>query len=195
MIEIDMRHLVPDFILADKNGAAMAKAMEAAFSVFAETIQDGIDTALNIDLMPEWRLDEMAWELNCLYDYTATVDEKRAWIKSAASNYEKYGTPSAIISYLSGVFGYVTVEENWKYGGQPYHFRVNVNDDLTPEKEAWARRAIQKVKNVRSVLDGVALNLSATVGITPETSYTAFNYIYPGSSLYCGQIYDTVDPH
>ena len=45
------------------------------------------------------------------------------------------------------------LQENWEYDGEPFHFRMNFPGSWTPEKVAWATKAIQTVKNVRSVLD------------------------------------------
>ena len=77
MIDFSIMQLFPDFLLADKNGFAMAKAIEKALQIMCDTVQTGVDTVQNVDKMPEWRLDEMAWELGCLYDYNASIDAKR----------------------------------------------------------------------------------------------------------------------
>lgn len=194
MIQVDIRRLLPTFLLQDKNGYAMAKALEAGMQKYCEITSVGIDTVLDVDKMPEWRLDEMAWETSCLYDYAAGIEEKRAWIRNAARNYSQYGTKAAIVNYLSGLFEYVTVEENWEYGGSPFHFRVNVNVPPTEETERWAQSAIERVKNVRSVLDDIQLHVSATLEITPETENGSFYYPFPGDEQYCGMIYDDTDP-
>ena len=78
MIDFTIHQLFPDFILADKNGYAMAKAIERALQIMCSTIQTGVDNLQDIDKMPEWRLDEMAWELGCLYDHNANIETKIA---------------------------------------------------------------------------------------------------------------------
>lgn len=155
--KFDLIRTVPKFILRDRNGFAMARAIEAALKYFLEKSQEGLDTLQNVDKMPEWRLDEMAWEMNCLYDETAQEEVKREWIRNAIPLYSIWGTKTSIAEYLKGYFGEVEVQEFWEYSGDPFHFRVTVGGEWTPENEAWARRAIDRAKNVRSVLDAFRL--------------------------------------
>ena len=158
MFEFDFSRLFPRFLLNDKNGYAMAKAIEAGLNYFLEKCQDGLDCVQNVEKMPEWRLDEMAWEYNILYDYAAPVATKRIWIANAIEYYAKYGTAAAITKYLEGVFGSVNVEEWWEYEGDPCHFRVVVTGEWSEEADAWAKKAIAEVQNVRSILDNIIYN-------------------------------------
>ena len=153
MMDFDIRGLVPRFIWNDKNGHALAKAMEAGLKDFLAVCKTGLDTWGNVENMPEWRLDEMAWEYNIPYDHTADVEIKRKWIKDVFPLSRMYGTPEGIIQYLGAYFDDAVLEENWQYDGDPYHFRLNFTGGWTPEKVAWATNAIKTVKNVRSVLD------------------------------------------
>ena len=66
MIDFSITHLFPEFLLADKNGFAMARAIEKALQIMCDTIQTGVDNVQDVEKMPEGRLDEMAWELGCL---------------------------------------------------------------------------------------------------------------------------------
>lgn len=176
--KFDLIRLFPKFILRDKTGYAMARAIEAALKYFLRISQDGLDTILNVDKMPEWRLDEMAWELNCLYDETAKVEVKREWIRNAIPLYSIWGTKAGIVEYLKGYFDEVEVEENWQYYGDPYHFRVTVDGEWTPENEAWTLRAIEQAKNVRSVLDDVRVGTRINIGIA-ATGEVLYRFKYP----------------
>lgn len=158
MFEFDIQRLFPKFLLKDKNGYAMARAIEAGLKYFLERCQQGLDCVQDVDKMPEWRLDEMAWEYNILYDYSESVETKRKWIKYATDYYAKYGTAAAIVKYLEGVFDSVTVEEWWEYGGDPCHFRVIVTGEWSAVADEWAKKAIAEVQNVRSVLDNIIFN-------------------------------------
>ena len=111
MFTFDVTRHVPRFILQDKNGYAVAKAIEAAVQIMNDTIQQGVDCVLNYDTMPEWRLDELAWETNCLYDYNADLETKRRWIKNAIPLYRLFGTPQAVYQYIGSYFGAVDLEE------------------------------------------------------------------------------------
>ena len=168
MIDFTIHQLFPDFILADKNGYAMAKAIERALQIMCSTIQTGIDNLQDIEKMPEWRLDEMAWELGCLYDHNANIETKRRWIKDATPLYAALGTPQAIYNFLEGFFEQVELEEYWQYHGEPFHFRVTVSGEWNDANETWLRRAIEASKNVRSVLDNIALGSGTTIKVHGE---------------------------
>ena len=173
MFDFDVRDLFPNFLLADKNGYAMAKAIEAGLKYFLKTCRQGLDCIQNPDEMPEWRLDEMAWEYNILYDYSADIETKRNWIKNALQFYSLYGTAEGIVKYLEAAFDSASVEEWWEYGGEPYHFRVNATGEWSEEAEAWAMKSINAVKNVRSVLDTITFNTgeAATQLATAAAAY------------------------
>lgn len=187
MIDFTIHQLFPDFILADKNGYAMAKAIERALQIMCSTIQTGVDNLQDIDKMPEWRLDEMAWELGCLYDHNANIETKRRWIKDATPLYSALGTPQAIYNFIEGFFDQVEFEEHWQYAGDPFHFRVTVSGEWNDANEAWLRRAIEASKNVRSVLDDIALGSGTTIIVSGEGGELArFCPPLTGDGLYAG---------
>lgn len=186
MITPEIERLVPGFILKDANGYALAKAIETGMQVLCEAIQGGIDTILDPDKMPEWRLDEMAWEMGGLYDYNATIEEKRVWIKEAVPLYASYGTAIAIEKYLKGYFDEAEVEEGAQYGADPFHFRITVRGDLTDAKMRIAQAAAKTLKNVRSVLDDVSIGNVAGIAIHAETDAMTAQYAMAGNNLLCG---------
>ena len=154
MFQIDIKQLVPKFLLADKDGYAVAKAIETALNQANAILQQGVECLISTDAMPEWRLDELAREYGCPYDYSASVDAKRRWIADALVFSGMYGTEEIICRYLEGYFDSARVAEAWEYGGEPYHFRMHLTGEWTAENILWSIQAIQAVKNVRSVLDG-----------------------------------------
>lgn len=158
MIDFTVKQIFPRFILEDKEGYATAKAIEAGLKYFLTHCQNGLDILLDPDKMPEWRLDEKAWELNCLYDFNADVEVKRGWIKNAEKYYSVHGTPAAIYNYLTPYFDGVSVEEAWQYGADPFHFRVTVSGEWSDAADEWAKKAVATAQNVRSVLDTITFN-------------------------------------
>lgn len=162
MFTFNIEQWVPKFILNDKNGYAIAKAIEVAMQTMNDTVAEGLACITDFDTMPEWRLDELAWEYNCLYDYNASIEVKRDWIKNASHFYLTYGTPAGIIQYLKSVFGSVSVEEAAQYGADPYHFRVVVTGEWSQASDEWAQKAVDATKNVRSVLDNIIFNSGGT---------------------------------
>ena len=187
MFKFDAQKWIPQFILEDKNGYALAKAIEAGVQKMNDIIADGVAIIADFDSMPEWRLDELAWETNCLYDYNASIETKRQWIRNAIPLYRLYGTPQAVYQYIGGYFGGTDLEECWQYGGSPFHFRVTVEGEWTPENEAWARKAISTAQNVRSVLDGLRIGCSSYLALAGEGAVLGrFPYPMTGPELYAG---------
>jgi len=158
MFTFDVKRFIPAFLLNDKNGHALAKAIETGIQIMNDKIYQGVQCLTDIDNMPEWRLDELAWEYNLIYDYDADLEVKRNWIRDMRQYYALYGTAAGIIKYLEAVYESVIVEEWPSYNGDPFHFRVIVSGEWTEEHDAWAQNAIAQVKNVRSVLDNIIFN-------------------------------------
>jgi len=154
MFNIDISRWVPHFIMADKNGYALAKAIEAGLQMANDIIADGVALMDDYDSMPEWRLDELAWEYNIPYDYSADIENKRRWISNAQTMYRLWGTPTGIEQYMDGYLNGARVEEAGEYiPFYAYHFRLLFDDDWSNQKIQWAKTAIDYVKNVRSALD------------------------------------------
>ena len=156
MFTFDISKFVPRFLLNDKNGRALAKAMEAGLNLMNEKINESVDILTDYDKMPEWRLDELAWEYNCLYDFNGELESKRRWIKNAIPMYKLHGTAESLKQYLSAMFEAdgITIEE----GNEPFHFRVIVENEPDPKQRELALQAINKAKNIRSVFDGFILS-------------------------------------
>lgn len=171
--DIHIERWLPRFLLADKNGYAVAKAIEAGLQMMNNSIQEGFMNLSDPDWMPEWALDEKAWEYNLVYDYTAPIETKRGWIKDAYEIATLGGTAAGIVRYLTPYFDNARVEQWWEYGGDPYHFRVVIAGERTDEKDAWAQAAIAQVQNVRSVCDNIIYehsNSEATLYTDSEPS-------------------------
>lgn len=58
---------------------------------------------------------------------TWPLQKKRLLIRSALLNYSRLGTRAALEDAVGIIHGGTTVQENWEYGGLPYHFRVAVD--------------------------------------------------------------------
>ena len=185
-----IERIVPRFLLKDKNGYALAKAIERAFEIVAQAAQDGIDIIQNPEKMPEWRLDELARELNCLYDFSAPIENKRYWITNATRLFSIYGTPQAIVNFLEGLFAGVDVEEFWEYSsGDPFHFNVVLTGtEFDEARIAWVRNVVERVKNVRSVLDNVAVEQVAKILVSGDTDTFEQPAVYVSDDTYSGDM-------
>ncbi len=166
MFEFEIERWVPRFVLKDKNGYAVAKAIEAAVQSANRIILQAVNRLHDYDSMPEWRLDEMAWEMNCWYDYKAPVETKREMVRNGAASERLVGTARGIENALAAIYPGSTVEEAIDYSVYPYHFRVNISlNEMThnDERDKRAMDAIRHFQNLRSVLDGLIFRRELTV--------------------------------
>ena len=136
MIKFEMTQLFPRFLRNDVNGYAMCKAIEKALQIADEVIQTGVDAVQDVSKMPEWRLDEMAWEMDAQwYDYDEDLEIKRKQIDNAMSFYNRLGTPYAIRSAIEAVYGSGMLKEWFDYDGEPYHFKIfTTNNEALSQK-------------------------------------------------------------
>lgn len=155
MIKFDISKNVPKFIMNDKNGYALAMAIEAGLNKMNSIIKRSMDMMENIDSMPEWFLDELAWEMNCLYDYAADVEIKRNFIRNATSNYKILGTPEAVNKSIKAAFNDGEVVEWFEYDGNPYRYRIKTTHSINKEKIDYLVNLLKPVVNVRSEYDGL----------------------------------------
>lgn len=176
MDKLDITHLIPNFLLGDKNGWAMAKAIEKAMQIFFEKIEEGVDAALNPDKMPEWRLDELARDENLFwYDFSATLSAKREMVKNARKTYAALGTKAGTEQAAKNHASDARIEEWFDYGGQAAHFRIYSEMPEAAESAGAMVRSVNGVKRLSAVLDGVFIDLP------PITTK-----LYAGLALYNG---------
>ena len=159
MMSIDIGALVPKFLMKDRNGRALAKALEAGLNDFLAICRQGVSVLDDADAMPEWRLDELAWEYDIPYLYTADIEAKRGLVLDAYDLSRMYGTAAGLAKYLGAYFDSAQVLEAADYGGSAYHFKVKVTDAKSVSDTAWALSAANAIKNVRSVLDEIRCDL------------------------------------
>lgn len=152
-----IEEFVPRFLIQDRDGYALAKAMEGILKLGMTWIQAGVEMIDDVDKMPEWRLDERAWELNALwYDYKADVETKRAVIRGAQAYFNRLGTPYAVERAINDVYGAGRIEEWFEYQGDPFHFRVYTsNASALEENREKFLKLLEVVKNTRSTLDNI----------------------------------------
>ena len=180
MFIFDISKWVPKFILWDKNGYALAKAIEAGLQKMNDIIRQGVDCITDYDTMPEWRLDELAWETNFLYDYSADVEIKRRLLKNVFYIYRRLGTKAAVENALQAIFPGSDLQEWFEYGGEPFYFRMEIelpDSGITPEQQARALRSILFYKNARSVLEGINYTREVTGDTKIGACTAAMDYI------------------
>ena len=102
-----------------------------------------------------------------------SLETKRNLIRQSIAWHKIKGTPKALENFL-GYFGIgAQVEENWKYGGEPYFFRLKLSDVayLNDDGDTFMR-LVYAAKNERSWLDAFIFDLQQVENLlhigTPE---------------------------
>ena len=158
MFEFKAKDFVPKFILADKNGAALAAAIQAGMNYMNEKIADAVDVLLDVDTMPVWRLNELAWEYDLqLYPL---VPNKRALIKNANRDSKIFGTREYLKNALEYGFGEgstVNILEWHEYEGEPYNFKVEITLPAASQDVPDETDIVALSKNARSYCEEITL--------------------------------------
>ena len=167
MIMPDIVMQVPKFIDADVNGHALANAIQAGLSRYRTDAIAAYNMLYNPDSMPEWRLDDMAWEWNMAwYDFSMPIEIKREMVKRAQAISRGIGTPGLLKYMMEAVFETVNILEWTDYeGGSPYYFKVEVGGNRAGDMEGWAQRIVEIFKPLSRVFDGFLVQTTNTANV------------------------------
>ncbi|WP_438449470.1 phage tail protein I [Gorillibacterium sp. sgz5001074] len=155
---VDLSQLQTKAMREDPSVQGFAAALTEQLRQLADEVQQVMIYG-RLDQVPEEVLDILAWQFDVdWYDPEADVDTKREAIQDVLRLARIRGTPAAVKRVAEIYLGDAAVEEWFQYSGQPYHFRIVTNNpDATGDKAAQLARAVDAVKNLRSVLDAVVL--------------------------------------
>jgi phage tail P2-like protein len=173
---LSLLELQTESMKKDPTTIAMCAALEPLLKQIANDIDKTIIIG-DIDNVSEAVLDELAWQWHVDF-YEGTAEQKRQLVKNALIIHLTKGTPFAVETLIATIFGQGRVEEWFEYSGQPYHFRVIVdNTSATGEQADKFIRMLESVKNKRSKLDQIVIGMSAEFNI-----YTAA-IVHTGDTL------------
>ena len=152
-----LKESLPESISGDKEIQAITIAIQEKLQVIQK--QSSLILLLpRLNELPESLVDELAWEYHVdFYRPKLPVAKKRSLVRQAIAWHRIKGTPAAVESVCSAVFRSASVEENWQYGGEPYHFKVKVIRESVPDTTVidMLVDAINSTKNTRSWLDEI----------------------------------------
>ncbi len=151
---------LPDALARSQNMKDLAAAIVDALAAQA-VATDAAMIYINIDKLPEPLLDALAYDFKVdWYAYDADIETKRAQIKNNFQVHRHLGTKSAVMNEVTTFFPGANVYEWFEYGGQPYHFKVEIPAEEAGGGESSATSIYRKVwervlynKSYRSVLD------------------------------------------
>lgn len=173
---LSLLELQTESMKKDPTTIAMCAALEPLLKQIAVSIDKSVIVP-DIDNVSEEVLNELAWQWHVDF-YEGTVEQKRQLVKNALIIHLTKGTPFAVETLIQTIFGQGRVEEWFAYDGQPYHFRVIVdNISATGEQADKFIRLLDSAKNKRSKLDQILIGMSADFNI-----YTAA-IVHTGDTL------------
>ena len=151
--------LLPRFMQRDEANRAFAQAID-------ELVRDPAADAATlsvwgfVDQLSSEQLDELAWELSVdWWDGSATLEQKRATIKTARQIKNHRGTVYAVKQVVKNAWDAGEVQEWYEYGGEPKHFRVIANTTYPGLEAVNAFRAqIALAKPASAILDTIEFN-------------------------------------
>ena len=165
----------PPALTGDESITAMAAAICAVLAARVPEIAS-ISIYSRIDELPEDLLDILAKDFKVdWWDADYTLEEKRATLKNSWRVHRMLGTPAAVITAISAIYPETQISEWWEYGGEPYHFRLQLDatyQGVNPEKHARVLERVNFYKNLRSVLDEVEYYDAG--GTATEYAYAAY---------------------
>lgn len=112
-----------------------------------------------IDTLDEPLLDILAHDFKVdWWDPEYSLEEKRRTLKDSWRVHRTLGTKAAVETAISAVYPNTQVLEWFEYGGEPYHFRLDINITNDSIDSAKQRRVLERLnfyKSLRSHNDGV----------------------------------------
>lgn len=176
--DLKLDRLIPPYISEDKDFQGIIYALEKEIKRISE-LNNLIMLYLNIDMLEEHILDELAWQFNIPeYDKGFDIDIKRSLIKDCMSIHHRRGTVSAVKEVAEKIFGNATIQEWFEYGGEPYHFKVSTTnisaDDAMIES---FRKIVTETQNVRSHLEEVLIDVMNSLQFNVGCKFFQFETI------------------
>ena len=172
---LDFAKLLPRWMRDDDYNIALADAITDVLGTDLARVKT-LRVWDQVDKLTSEELDELAWEMDIDWWESAwEIEIKRDVIKTAQKIISTKGTKYSVVAALTAIFGSVTVLEWFDYGGDPYHFKVETKNQMTPEKMAKFIKTIDNIKPVKAVLDSVDVVSPSTGSIAIGALNTSYN--------------------
>lgn len=200
--------ILPPNLLRDKQIKAAAQALDAELQKITEATKEAL-LLPRLDELPEAVIDLLAWQWHVdFYEPSMSLETKRQLVRESIAWHRLKGTKASVEKMVQAVFRGGVVTEWFEYGGEPYHFRVDILSapQITAENTARLLNVINASKNIRSWLDEItyrrdlqdsihyaaAPTLHATYEIRPAeiTDATAEARQYIGAAVSTHTVYE-----
>lgn len=167
--------IVPPALTHDP--AMMARAAADAEALTARLAEiDQVRVISNIDGLNETVLDILAWDFKVdWWDPEYSIEEKRRTLKGSWRVHKTLGTKAAVEKAIRAIYPGTRVLEWWEYGGEPYHFRLDINitnDHIDSDKQRRVLERMNFYKSLRSHNDGMTYFVEAEPALAKAASST-----------------------
>ena len=159
--------ILPQNLLRDEQIKAAAQALDAELQKITAATKEAL-LLPRLDELSEAVIDLLAWQWHVdFYEPNMSLETKRQLVRESIAWHRLKGTKAAVEKMVQAVFRGGVVTEWFEYGGEPYHFRVDILSapQITAENTARLLNVINASKNIRSWLDEITYrrDLDATI--------------------------------
>ena len=155
---------LPVALQKDPSVVALAEAIAELLARRPEEI-DRLRIYPAIDRLDEQLLDILAYDFKVdWWDADYSLEEKRRTLADSWRVHKMLGTKAAVERAISAIYPHTQVLEWFEYGGEPYHFRLDINitnDHIDSDKQRRVLERLNYYKSLRSHNDGVTYFVEA----------------------------------
>ena len=167
---------LPAALQKDPSAVALAEAMADLLARRPDEIEQ-LRIYPVIDRLDARLLDILAYDFKVdWWDADYSLEEKRRTLKNSWRVHKLLGTKAAVEMAISAIYPRTTVLEWWEYGGEPYHFRLDINitnDSIDSVKQRRVLERLEYYKSLRSHNDGVTYFVEAAPAIAKAVTTVA----------------------
>ena len=152
---VSLLDILPPNLLADKQIYAAAQALDDELQKITEATRNAL-LLPRLDELSEEVIDLLAWQWHVdFYEPSMSIETKRQLVRESIAWHRIKGTKAAVEKMAQTVFKGGVVTEWFEYGGEPYHFRIDVLNapNMTEESRERLLAVVNASKNTRSWLD------------------------------------------
>ena len=152
---VSLLDILPPNLLADEQINATAQALDDELQKITTATKEAL-LLPRLDELPEEVIDLLAWQWHVdFYEPSMSIETKRQLVRESIAWHRIKGTKAAVEKMVQTVFKGGVITEWFEYGGEPYHFRIDLltAPNITQDDTARLFAVVNASKNVRSVLD------------------------------------------
>ena len=152
---VSLIDILPPNLLADKQIYAAARALDDELQKITAATRNAL-LLPRLDELSEEVIDLLAWQWHVdFYEPSMSIETKRQLVRESIAWHRIKGTKAAVEKMAQTVFKGGVVTEWFEYGGEPYHFRIDVLNapNMTEESRDRLLAVVEASKNTRSWLD------------------------------------------